>query len=180
MRNKGFIWTLTILLVVACIYQLSFSWATSGIEKAAKEYGKEQFDLLINSGADQAVIDNETVQLYSENNVSEKAKLKVEADFEQKYLALHGEDQAYPGLGISYQKCKDQQLGLGLDLQGGMSVTLEVSISDLVRNLAGNPQNPSFKAPFQAALEDFKRGQLFGNNNSTIFRSIFKIYGRIL
>ena len=80
MRNKGFIWTLTILLVVACIYQLSFSWATSGIEKAAKDYGKEQFDLLINSGADQAVIDNETVQLYSENNVSEKAKLKVEAD----------------------------------------------------------------------------------------------------
>ena len=158
MRNKGFLWVLTILLVLACIYQLSFSWATSGIEKAAKDYGVEKYNTLINSGADQAVIDNEIVQLYTDSSVSQKAKFKVQADFEQKYLADHGEDEAYPVLGISYQKCKDQQLGLGLDLQGGMSVTLEVSISDLVRNLAGNPQNPSFKEPFQAALEDFKSG----------------------
>ena len=141
---------------------MSFSWATNEIEAAAVDHGKEQYKSLINSGAEEAVIDNETVKLYSEDAVpSEKAKLKVEADFEQKYLALHGEDEAYPGLGISYQKCKDQQLGLGLDLQGGMSVTLEVSISDLVRNLAGNPQNPSFKEPFQLALSDFKRGQSF-------------------
>jgi len=170
MRNKGFLWVLTILLVVACIYQLSFSWATKSIETAALEHGKEQYKTLINSGAEEAVIDNETVQLYSGDAVSEKAKLKVEADYEQKYLALHGEDKAYPGLGISYQKCKDQQLGLGLDLQGGMSVTLEVSISDLVRNLAGNPQNPSFKDPFQIALSDFKRGHdtLGANGNDFI------------
>jgi SecD/SecF fusion protein len=173
MRNKGFIWVLTILLVLACIYQLSFSWATSGIEKAAKDYGIEKYNSLINSGAEEAVIDNEVVQLYAESTISEKAKLKVQADFEQKYLAVHGEDEAYPVLGISYQKCKDQQLGLGLDLQGGMSVTLEVSISDLVRNLAGNPQNPSFKEPFQAALEDFKRGQSFGDVASDDFIGLF-------
>ena len=173
MRNKGFIWFFTISLVLACIYQLSFSWATNRIESAAVDHGKEQYKALINSGAEEAVIDNETVQLYSNDAVSEKAKLKVEADFEQKYLALHGEDEAYPVLGISYQKCKDQQLGLGLDLQGGMSVTLEVSISDLVRNLAGNPQNPSFKEPFQLALSDFKRGQSFGDADSDDFIGLF-------
>ena len=173
MRNKGFLWVLTILLVLACIYQLSFSWATSGIEKAAKDYGVEKYNTLINSGADQAVIDNEIVQLYTDSSVSQKAKFKVQADFEQKYLADHGEDEAYPVLGISYQKCKDQQLGLGLDLQGGMSVTLEVSISDLVRNLAGNPQNPSFKEPFQAALEDFKSGNAFGDAQADDFIGLF-------
>ena len=173
MRNKGFIWVLTILLVLACIYQLSFSWATSGIEKAAKDYGVEKYNSLINSEAEEAVIDNEVVQLYTDSSVSEKAKLKVQADYEQKYLADHGEDEAYPVLGISYQKCKDQQLGLGLDLQGGMSVTLEVSISDLVRNLAGNPQNPSFKEPFQAALEDFKSGRSFGEAAADDFIGLF-------
>ena len=44
---------------------------------------------------------------------------------------------------MDYQRCKDQELGLGLDLQGGMSVTLEVSIEDLVRNFAGNSSSGS-------------------------------------
>ena len=64
MRNKGFLWVLTILLVLACIYQLSFSWATSGIEKAAKDYGVEKYNTLINSGADQAVIDKNCSIVY--------------------------------------------------------------------------------------------------------------------
>ena len=41
-------------------------------------------------------------------------------------------------LGIySYQKCLETQMGLGLDLKGGMNVILEVSVPDLVENLAG-------------------------------------------
>ena len=39
---------------------------------------------------------------------------------------------------MSYQKAKEEELNLGLDLQGGMNVTLEVEMSGLLRSLANN------------------------------------------
>ena len=49
MRNRGAIWIFTILLVAACLYQLSFSWVTKGIESEAITYGEKQYKTLINS-----------------------------------------------------------------------------------------------------------------------------------
>jgi len=43
----------------------------------------------------------------------------------------------------TYQAAKAEELGLGLDLQGGMNVTLEVSLDDLVRSMANNPKDPA-------------------------------------
>ena len=48
-------------------------------------------------------------------------------------------------LGIySYQKCLETQVGLGLDLKGGMNVILEVSVPDMVENFAGHKTDPGF------------------------------------
>jgi SecD/SecF fusion protein len=44
---------------------------------------------------------------------------------------------------VNYQKAKEQELNLGLDLQGGMSVTLEVELEDLLRSLSNNAKDPS-------------------------------------
>lgn len=41
----------------------------------------------------------------------------------------------------NYQEAKEQELNLGLDLQGGMNVTLEVSLDELVRSMSNNPQD---------------------------------------
>ena len=38
MQNKGLIWTFIILLSLACLYQLSFTWVAEGVENDAKEY----------------------------------------------------------------------------------------------------------------------------------------------
>ena len=55
-------------------------------------------------------------------------------------------------LGVySYQKCLETQVGLGLDLKGGMNVILEVSVPDLVENLAGFKKDAAFVKTMKAA-----------------------------
>ena len=41
MKNKGFVQIFTILLAIACIYQLSFTWKTRSVESQAKEWAKK-------------------------------------------------------------------------------------------------------------------------------------------
>src|SRR5690606_38471600 len=48
------------------------------------------------------------------------------------------------------QEAKEQELNLGLDLQGGMNVTLEVSLDEMVRSMSNNPKDPALNK----AIED--------------------------
>src|SRR5690606_14003504 len=50
----------------------------------------------------------------------------------------------------TYHECKEREINLGLDLKGGMNVTMEISITDLIRNLSNNPNDPMLLK----ALED--------------------------
>jgi SecD/SecF fusion protein len=54
---------------------------------------------------------------------------------------------------ISYQKAKEQELNLGLDLQGGMSVTLEVELEGMLKSLSNNPKDPLLNKALDAATE---------------------------
>jgi len=60
---------------------------------------------------------------------------------------------------FTYAECKERELNLGLDLQGGMHVTLEVAIPELVRELSGNNQDPTFLKAFSTASEEVKNSQ---------------------
>ena len=55
--------------------------------------------------------------------------------------------------------CQDRQLNLGLDLQGGMNVILQVSVPNLVRELSYNTGDPTFNAAFTAANKEYKKGK---------------------
>ena len=164
MRNRSAIWVFTILLFLACLYQLSFSWVIKSFETEIYDLAEEKYDSLYNE-AGKFVINGDTLILGGD-----KEKQKIVSYFEQKLLAENRNQPIYPVLDLDYQRCKDQELGLGLDLQGGMSVTLEVSIEDLVRNFAGNSSKISFKTPFNAALKDFEKGSnnLGSDNNDFI------------
>ena len=61
----------------------------------------------------------------------------------------------YLGL-YSYQKCLETQIGLGLDLKGGMNVVLEISVPDVVDFLADHKQD----AAYQKALETAKKEEM--------------------
>ena len=164
MRNRSAIWVFTILLFLACLYQLSFSWVIKSFETEIYDLAEEKYDSLYNE-AGKFIINGDTLILGGD-----KEKQKIVSYFEQKLLAENRNQPIYPVLDLDYQRCKDQELGLGLDLQGGMSVTLEVSIEDLVRNFAGNSSKISFKTPFNAALKDIEKGSnnLGSDNNDFI------------
>lgn len=104
MQNKGAIRFFAIALVLVCLYQLSFTFITSRVEKKAKEFAKG------------------------------------DALKEKSYLDSVSGIVSY-NIGIrkyTYYECKEREINMGLDLKGGMNVTLEVSVVDLLKALAGN------------------------------------------
>ena len=69
---------------------------------------------------------------------------------EQAYLDSVMNKKVWLGI-YSYKECREMQIGLGLDLKGGMNVILEVSIPDVVNALAGNPTDRVFTETLAAA-----------------------------
>ena len=81
---------------------------------------------------------------------------------EQTYLDSMSSEVAYNLLGIkkyTFKEVKELELGLGLDLQGGMNVTLEVSVVDLIKSLANFSKDSTFSAAIKLAVEKQKNSQ---------------------
>ena len=130
MQSKGAIKLLAVLLALACIYQLSFTFKTRSVEKKASEYAA-QFPVGQQSEAEQHYLDS--VQNVGVYNLGFKK--------------------------FTYKECKEKELNLGLDLKGGMNVMLEVQVEDVVKALAGDSQNdPAFIEAIGVANEAMKQG----------------------
>ncbi|MCB9189254.1 MAG: protein translocase subunit SecD [Flavobacteriales bacterium] len=162
MRNRSAIWVFTILLTLACLYQLSLSWFTGGLEDKAKVEASTALEKIktdvTQGGAEIVTLGSDT--LWIENGqLSPKQESDIVSYYESSYIAQHADDPVYPVLGLSYRKCKSQQLTKGLDLQGGMSFTLEISIPELVKTKAGfKADKPEFKMTYEAAMKTFVSG----------------------
>ncbi|MCK5206931.1 MAG: protein translocase subunit SecDF, partial [Cyclobacteriaceae bacterium] len=124
MKNQGFIVFLTIIVTLLCVYYLSFTFVSNSMQKKAIEYASDE------SG-----------------NVNFAKK--------QSFLDSVWNEPVYNLVGIeySYKDIKETELGLGLDLQGGMHVTLEVSQLDIIKGLSGNNDDPDFLAALDNANE---------------------------
>ncbi|OOQ56904.1 protein translocase subunit SecDF [Mucilaginibacter pedocola] len=83
-----------------------------------------------------------------------KAHAKGDAAKEAAYLDSMSTQPVYPLFGHTYQYCLDRELALGLDLKGGMSVTMQISLRELVQALANNNPDPAFKQ----ALAEAEKG----------------------
>src|SRR5690554_6394952 len=127
MQNKGAIWLFTILLALACLFQISFSFVTASFEKKADKAAAYKVDSVKTATSEQLTFLEEATLL---------------EEFKTEYLTQHANERIYPLFGYTYQESKSKQINLGLDLAGGMSVTLEVSIPDLIVNLSNNAENP--------------------------------------
>lgn len=89
------------------------------------------------------------------NKVESDAKEYAAGDItrEKAYLDSMETEVVY-NLGIgkfTFQECKQLQLNLGLDLKGGMNVTMEISLSDLVRSMANNNTDTTFNKAVRTA-----------------------------
>ncbi|WP_036678715.1 protein translocase subunit SecDF [Daejeonella oryzae] len=60
---------------------------------------------------------------------------------------------------VTYQYAKEREIPLGLDLKGGMNVTMEISLTELVRNLSNNNQDANFKRALVNAETRLKTSQ---------------------
>jgi SecD/SecF fusion protein len=70
------------------------------------------------------------------------------------YLDSMATQPVYPILGHDFQYCKQRALALGLDLEGGMSVTMQISLNELVRKLSNNNTDVVFNRALEAATKD--------------------------
>lgn len=138
MQNKSAIWIFTILLTIACLYQLSFSLVTSGVENDARDNAQFRLDSLLNLG---------------DTNLTPLGQELVFQTYEQEYLQKVNNKEVYPLLGFTYSYCKRNEINLGLDLQGGMNVTLQVSVKELIKALSDNSTDPNFQKALNRANE---------------------------
>ncbi len=153
MRNKGFFWTITIALVLATIYQLSFTTATKKIENRAISVAESKIDSIIFAGDTTFVGTGKTLNL---NN--EKDRSKASKHFEEDYIASMNNEEVH-FMNYTYKECKEKELNLGLDLRGGMSLTLEISVPELVYNLAGKTKKEEFSSAYDAAMKKTSEGE---------------------
>jgi len=158
MRNKGFFWFLTILMTVICLYQLSFTFVANGIEKDAEKEAETKVEQMFSEAKANGV---DSVDLiYSGVRIavnSPESREIAKADFINGILSEKNEDEVYPILGTKFKDVKKQSLALGLDLVGGMSITMEISIPGMIENY-GRDIDPKFRRVKEAADEEYKNG----------------------
>lgn len=90
-----------------------------------------------------------------ENDAKEYAETyhNGSSDAEFAYLDSMASVEVYPVIGYTYGELRAKMLNLGLDLKGGMNVTLEVQIDEVVRALSSYSDDPSFNEAIKKANE---------------------------
>lgn len=149
MQLKGLIKIFTIALILISLFQLSFTLVVNNFEKKQESKVRSQ--------------------LKASNPGMSEAELSLAADDKLRFVLDSLSTKEIYNLGITkytYQEAKEEQLNLGLDLQGGMNVVLEVSLDDLVRSMSNNRNDPALNL----ALEEAKKMQV---NSQEDFISLF-------
>ncbi|MDM1050536.1 protein translocase subunit SecDF [Sphingobacterium hotanense] len=122
MQSKGLIQFLVVVVTLACLYSLSFTFVTRKVEKDAAAYAQ-----------------------------GDMAKEKAYLD------SMAGEEVYNLGIAkFTYREAKANELALGLDLKGGMNVTMEIALNELIANLANNPKDPNFNKALETAVTKAK------------------------
>ena len=141
MQNKGLVRILGIALALICLFYLSFNVVTMRYEskaEAATVKAKENFQ-----------------QSNTFANLTAKDKsLKLDSVGNRayySYLDSVGKQKVY--LNYTLKECREKGVNLGLDLKGGMNVTLEISVPDILRALSNYNTTPNFNKALQVATE---------------------------
>ena len=169
MQLKGLVRFFAIALIIICVYQLSFTFFVKNYESSVEK----KATTLINKLPKPAV-----------KYPNDKIKQEIYADsldfVKTKYIqrvldSTKGTKLAF-GL-TTYKDAKEKELLLGLDLQGGMGVSMEVGLDGLLKSLANYTKDPLFNKAIENALtikanssENFVTlfNQEFKKNNPTV------------
>ena len=119
MQNNGIVKFIALVLILVCVFYLSFSFVTRHYENKAAAMGEE------------------AGQEYLDSIMNEKV-----------YLGAY-----------SLKQCREMEIGLGLDLKGGMNVILEVSVPDVVAVLADHKTDAAFTKSMEQAKKEEETSQ---------------------
>jgi SecD/SecF fusion protein len=147
MKNKVFVQVITVLLLLASVYQMSFTLVTRSVEKKAEAVASQRFP------ADSV----EARQAFVKHYLDSMRPMTV-------YNFGIG--------GFTYQECIERELNLGLELQGGLNVTLEVSTPDIIRKMAGNTKNQAFLEALDKAEKNYEGQRNFVDLLAETYREI--------
>src|ERR1700744_670598 len=127
MQLKGLVKFFTGALILISLYQLSLTLIVRNEEKKMRAQASRIAKATDPAATGQA-LDKLTDSLYQTITDSMQGEVIFSVPVLKKY---------------TYQDAKAEELSLGLDLQGGMNVTLEVSLDDMVRSMSNNPRDPA-------------------------------------
>ena len=167
MQNKGAIKIFAILLALACIFYLSFTWVTRNVEKDASEYAEGvATSAKYMQNAKEFAKGNTTKEL----SYTDSLKTKLADRYLDSVKKLSVYNLGFTG--YTYEECKKREINLGLDLRGGMNVSLEVSVIDIIRNLSNN----SADVLFNKALDQTQKnlGRINNDDFITLFEKTYK------
>src|SRR5688572_28643339 len=148
MQLKGLVRFFTILLIIYSVYQLSFTWFVRGHEKKMEAQALR----LVKNTHPEAAKYSDGDELPDSLKKNYDDRLKRLLDSTKDVTITYG-----PTGKISYQQAKENELNLGLDLQGGINVTMEVEMTGLLKTLSNNSKDPNF----QKALENTNQLLIF-------------------
>lgn len=163
MQLKGLVRFFAIALILICLYQLSFTWFVRSHEKAMDEKAQAWINRF--PTPEQKYPGNKELQAIYADSLSEVKKERL-----QRLLDSTKDTKLAFGL-TTYRSAKEKELMLGLDLQGGMSVTMEVGLDGLIKSLANFTKDPVFNKALEAAVA---RKANSGANLITLFREEYK------
>ncbi len=124
--SKNAIIAITVFVSLLCLYQFTFTFKSRSLQADAIKYATNG----------KGVLDTKKKQHY------------IDSIWNKKVYSFLGSD-------FTYKQVKDRELSLGLDLQGGMHVTLEVSPVEILVAMSGNSTDPNFLK----AIENAKKAQ---------------------
>ncbi|MCH2045791.1 MAG: protein translocase subunit SecDF [Saprospiraceae bacterium] len=137
MQGKGIVKFFTWVFITVIAYQFVLMWPVNSVENDARSKAEEDVEALTFATETDKEEEIDRLTQYYLDSVSEKNVFSI---------------------GIKdykYNELKKQQLALGLDLQGGMSVVLQVNLEDLIRALADNSPDVNIAE----ALSEAKKAQ---------------------
>lgn len=154
MRNKGAIITVSVLLTMICLYYLSFTFITKRVENKADKYAAAQF---------------ESMNLKVEGS----EKIHIVDSITKRYLDSMSNQVVYTLFKkYTYMDCKEREMNLGLDLKGGMNITLEISAQDVIKALSNNQSDSTLLKAIK--LANAETTEQTGKNYIEVFGNSFK------
>ena len=145
MQGKGLVRFFLILMTIVTLFQFLLTIPTTTVEKNAEAYALKA----------KAKAAKDKNAAYKTARAAYLDSMSTEVVFDLKGLKKY-----------TYQDLKGQQLAMGLDLKGGMSVVLQVDLEDFIRKLASNENNQEFESALKKASLDQRQTQ---DNYVTLF-----------